>query len=554
MQSNRGDRTCRRSIERKEGGAFALLAVSLILLASVSLSSCAGYTSRASSAGGSGQAANPGVGVLSPNPTSLSFGSTAVGSTAMQSVVVTNTGTAAANISQSTISGAGFTIVSGNAGTSIAVGQSATIQVQFAPTSPSAVTGMLTVTSDASNSPLAISLSGTGTQGGLSANPASISFGNLPVGNVAPITVTLSNTGTAAVSITAESITGAGFTMAGLSPQSLTPGQTTSFTVTFAPTTATNSSGSVSITSSAPGSPLTIALSGTGTQPQISANPTGAGFGSVTIGNSNSQPITLTNNGNATLTFSQITLSGAGMSQTGLSTSTTIAAGGNMMFNAVFTPASIATINGSITLTTNGTPSPLTINLTGTGVAATLLLGTNPASLNFGNVNDGSNSSLPVLLTNNGNSNITISSVTVLGAGFSASGIPNGTVLTPGQSGTLTVTFAPTTPGAVSGASVSIASNATNSPTTISLSGTGTHSVLLSWMASSTSAVTYNVFRGNAPGGEGATPLNTSPISETSFTDPNVASGLQYFYTVEAVDSGGSSNASNEANVTIPTP
>jgi len=452
MQSNRGDRTCRAFIERKRGEAFAVLAVSLILLASVSLSSCAGYTSNASSGAGSGQAGNPGTGILSPSPASLTFGSVAVGSTATQSVSVTNTGTATANISQSTISGTGFTFVSGNAGTSVSVGQSATIQIQFAPTSPSAATGTLTVTSDASNSPLAISLSGTGTQ------------------------------------------------------------------------------------------------------PQISPNPASASFGIVTIGNSNSQPITLTNNGNATLTFSQITLAGAGMSQTGLSTSTTIAAGGATMFNAVFTPASTSTINGSITLTTNGTPSPLTINLTGTGVAATPLLGANPASLDFGNVNDGSNSSLPVSLTNNGNSNITISSVTVAGAGFTASGIPNGTVLTPGQSGTLTVTFAPTTPGAVSGASVSIASNATNSPTTIGLSGTGTHSVLLSWMASSTSGVTYSVFRGNTPGGEGATPLNTSPISETSFTDTNVASGLQYFYTVEAVDSGGSSNASNEANVTIPTP
>jgi len=144
--------------------------------------------------------------------------------------------------------------------------------------------------------------------------------------------------------------------------------------------------------------------------------------------------------------------------------------------------------------------------------------------------------------------------VAVTGAGFSASGISNGTQLTPGQSATLTVKFAPTTPGVVSGASITITSNATNSPTTISLSGTGTHSVLLQWTASTTAGVTYNVFRGTTMGGEGTNPINLSPVSTTSYTDTNVTSGLSYFYTVKAVDSGGSSAPSNEAQANIPTP
>src|SRR5208337_3571976 len=105
----------------------------------------------------------------------------------------------------------------------------------------------------------------------------------------------------------------------------------------------------------------------------ILANPTSVNFSTVGVGNSNSQPITLTNNGNATLTFSQITVAGAGFSQTGLSTSTTIAAGGSTMFNAVFTPSSTTTVSGSITLATNGTPSPLVVNLSGTGGTPTLL-------------------------------------------------------------------------------------------------------------------------------------------------------------------------------------
>jgi fibronectin type 3 domain-containing protein len=174
--------------------------------------------------------------------------------------------------------------------------------------------------------------------------------------------------------------------------------------------------------------------------------------------------------------------------------------------------------------------------------------------LGFGNVNDGASSPLTSTLTNNGSSNITISGVTVTGAGFTASGVPNGTVLTPNQSVTLTVMFAPTNPGAVTGANVSIASSATNSPTVIVLSGTGTHSVALVWTASSTSGVTYNVFRGTTPGGESTTPLNSAPVSATGYTDTNVTSGQAYFYVVTAVDSEGSSEDSNEADANIPMP
>jgi len=51
-------------------------------------------------------------------------------------------------------------------------------------------------------------------------------------------------------------------------------------------------------------------------------------------------------------------------------------------------------------------------------VASTFLVGANPTSLNFGNVNVGAPDSLSVTLTNNGNSNVTISSVTVAGGGI----------------------------------------------------------------------------------------------------------------------------------------
>jgi hypothetical protein len=330
-------------------------------------------------------------------------------------------------------------------------------------------------------------------------------------------------------------------------------------------------SGAVGLVACALALLATMALSGctgytskaaTGGQPAatpqvISATPTSVTFANVVAGTTNSQPILLKNNGNTTLTFSQVTPAGTGFSITGLSASTTIAPAGSVTFNVVFTATSSATVNGSVTLVMPGQPSPLVISLTGTGSAATSLLGASPTSLNLSTVSIGASKSLTSTLTNNGNSSINVSGVTVVGAGLTATGISGATILTPGQSATLTVTFAPTTAGALTGASVQIASNATNSPATVSVSGTGeaagSHSVALSWAPSTSTGITgYNVYRAMTSGGYGATPMNPSPLAGTTYTDTSVAAGGTYFYVTTAVDPGGQSVDSNEVTAVIP--
>jgi Abnormal spindle-like microcephaly-assoc'd, ASPM-SPD-2-Hydin len=491
---------------------------------------------------------------ITANPSSINFGSILVGNSASVNVTLTNSGTANLNITAASASGTGFSMGSLSS-TTLNPGGTATFTATFAPAAPGSASGSISVTSNAPGSPLVIHLSGVGTttQAQLVANPTSVNFNNVNLGSNSSENVTLTNTGNATLDITAATISGTGYTMS-LEPTTIGAGGNTTFSVTFTPTASGSASGSITITSNAPTSPTTISLAGTGVEAEISATPSTITFGTVAEGNTDSEQITLHNGGNATLTFSQITVSGTGFSQTGLSTSTTIPAGGSANFNATFDPTSTSPVTGTITLTTNGTPSSLVINLSGTGQAATALLGANPTSLSFGGVLDKSTSSLTTAVTNSGNSSVTVSAVTVTGAGFTASGMANGTVLTAGQSATLTVTFAPASGGAVSGASVSIASNATNSPLSIGLTGTGLHSVALNWGASSTDGVTYNVFKGTSSGGESTTPINTSPVTSLSYTDTNVTPGTDYYYYVEAVDSGGSSTPSNEAVADVPNP
>jgi len=178
--------------------AFTFVATLLVILTSAALSSCLGYTVSPTAIGqpSNPNTAAPGAGVLTPGSASLNFGEMAVGGVGTQSVSLTNTGTAAVNISNATISGgAAFTVVGANPSGKLPVGQSASVNVQFAPKSDIAAAASLTITSDASDSPLTIPLSGTGTQAQLSATPTSVNFGTVVKGTSNSQTVTLQNTG-----------------------------------------------------------------------------------------------------------------------------------------------------------------------------------------------------------------------------------------------------------------------------------------------------------------------------------------------------------------------
>jgi plastocyanin len=123
-----------------------------------------------------------------------------------------------------------------------------------------------------------------------------------------------------------------------------------------------------------------------------------------------------------------------------------------------------STASAAVTVGTGGSPAPPKPIPSGQLIPS-------PANLNFGNTTVGTSSTLPVTLTNSGNSAISISNVVIAGPGFGANGL-SGTILSPGQSASLSVTWAPAATGSVSG-TVTIVSDAANSSTVISLSGAG---------------------------------------------------------------------------------
>ncbi len=414
------------------------------------------------------------AGTLSANPASVAFGSVQVGSSSSKSQTLTNTGGSSVTISQANVTGAGFSISGLTLPATLAANQSVAFTVKFTPAATGAVSGNLAIVSDASNSTLNIPLSGTGNAAGqLSASPTSLAFGNVQIGTSSNKSETLINTGGTAVTISQANITGAAYSVTGLAlPTTLAPNQSIAFTATFAPTAAGSANGTLAIVSDAPGSPLNIGLSGTGvTQGQITPNPASLSFGNVRVGSSKTLTETLTNSGGSSLTISAASASGTGFSLSGLALPLTLNAGQSTTFSVQFAPAATGGMSGNVAITSNGANPNLNIALSGSGVTPGEL-SANPTSLAFGSVQVGNNASLSETLTNTGGSNVTISQANVTGAGFTVTGLALPTTLTPNQTVTFNVKFAPSAAGSISG-NLGIVSDASGSPLNIALSGAG---------------------------------------------------------------------------------
>jgi hypothetical protein len=224
----------------------------------------------------------PAVGLA---PASLTFADQTTGTTsATQTVTLTNTGNANLNITAIALGGLnpGDFNRTGTcaAPLTIAAGGTCTIVVSFAPTAVGARTANVTITDNATGSPHTVALSGNGVAPaapGVSLTPASLAFGDQVVGTAsAAQTVTLTNTGNAALSISGLAVAGANagdFTRGGTcaAPGTVAAGASCTITATFGPTATGPRTASISITSNAAGSPHSIALTGNGTAPPPTA-------------------------------------------------------------------------------------------------------------------------------------------------------------------------------------------------------------------------------------------------------------------------------------------
>nr|WP_083976573.1 ThuA domain-containing protein [Herbidospora sakaeratensis] len=348
----------------------------------------------------------------------------------------------------------------------------------------------------------------------LSANPTSLSFGSRNTGTTSPPqAVTVTNTGTAAATLSGVTVTGdyARTTTCGAT---LAAGASCTVTVTFTPTATGTRTGTLTVASNDENGPLSVALSGSG----VTSTTNLALGAAMTAGSSNGgYPPSNANDDNtatywesannafpqwlqadlrSTQNIGSITLklpppaAWATRTQT-LSvegstdgtTWTTLKPSAPYTFN----PATGNTV--TIPLTTTSTRY-VRLNLTAnTGWPAaqiaefqifpgggdqppTVNLTASPTSLSFAARTVGSTSpAQTVTITNTGTGSATLG--TVATTGDFAQTKTCGTTLAAGASCTVNVTFTPTATGTRTG-TLSVASNDPNGPLTVALSGTGT--------------------------------------------------------------------------------
>jgi hypothetical protein len=414
-------------------------------------------------------------------------------------------------------------VLSGTPCTTLAANSSCNFSVSFLPLDNGDITGTLLATgtpTDGSSATNGIGyVEGYGIGSGSLSVTGSIlpgevvSFGTVPSGQSSAQTLTLTNSSTSAT-LTIRRITSQWpFLSSTTCGATLAPAANCTVTITYSPIyqVATGSTGysptstdtgTLIIESDAASSPNLIDLTGTAT-PVTSSSPSNTAlvaaitlsqnsltFGNTMVGNTSaSQTVTLTNTGTATLTVSSVETTTSDFTVS--NNCAKVLPNATCTLTASFNPQSAnAPANGSgqriasIQISSSSATSLEFISLIGVSSPSSLSLAT--GSLNFGTVLVGGSASQSLQLTNTGTSSITFGTISALTTLTSAAGdytVSNGSCPTAGltlalsSSCSLQITFTPTISGTITG-TLSIASSASTTPITASLTGTGIQSHL----------------------------------------------------------------------------
>jgi hypothetical protein len=323
--------------------------------------------------------------------------------------------------------------------------------------------------------PVILAVPGTATAPKLGLSSNSLTFGNITVGQAQNQTLTVSNTGTAALNVTAVSVAGSGFALtSAASSFSVASGTSQSITVRFAPTQSGPVNGTLTIASNDPSQPsVSVPLTGTGVAAafSISVTPASLDFGTVTAGLTKDLTFTVQNTGASSIQVTSVTSSSNQFRQILPSLPFGVGAGSSQLVTIRFSPSATGAQSGTITIgTSNVATPPVTVSVMGTGAASgggggPFSMYIVPISLDFGTVTPGQTKDLTFTVRNNGFASIQISAITSSNPRF-AWVLPTGPFgVGAGSTQGVTIRFSPTVAGAQS-ATITVSSN---DPTTPSL-------------------------------------------------------------------------------------
>ncbi|MES2574033.1 MAG: choice-of-anchor D domain-containing protein [Bacteroidota bacterium] len=482
------------------------------------------------------------------------FGTTNTGVAVTRTFTVYNTGTAALTLGAITLGDNTNYSATAPLSTSIAGGANTTFTVTFNPTTTGTKsTTFSIVTNDSDENPYNFSITGIGgtpvpgmniegnaviiADGDSSPDTADwTDFGSTNTGVGVTRTFTVYNTGSATLTLGAITIgsNATHYSVSALGSTSLAAGASTTFTVTFNPTSTGSKNSSISIVTNVTGkNPYNFNITGTGTTnaPEINiqgnssniadgASGTSTGnhtdFGSTNIATPITRTYTIQNTGTGTLTIGTITLGDTTNYSVTTLPAASVAASGTTTFVVTFNPTTGMVLPTTISIVTNDSnENPYNFAITGTGIGtpemnlqgnsnniadgSVAYLVTNRTD--FGTTNVGTAVVYTYTIQNTGNGTLTLGTATLTNLTHYSCTLPPGSI-NPGATATFTITYNPTANG-THNASFSIVTNdGDENPYNFNITGAATTAPEIDILGNATSI----------------TDGNTSPVP-TNWTD-----------------------------------
>jgi hypothetical protein len=207
---------------------------------------------------------------ISVSPLSVDFGAVTVGTSAADSVAISNVGSAELTVDSLAMSGSSEFSLPGAPSTpfTVAANTSVNVSVEYAPLNDGLDNGTLAIASDSPGEELiSVALSGTGVPVQVNVcvpviDPASLEFGSVELGNTSSLSTTVTNNGTLECQVEAV-VSGSGeFGLASAAMFSVAPGASVDVSVDYAPADLGDDAGNLSLTF--PDRIINVPLSGSG--------------------------------------------------------------------------------------------------------------------------------------------------------------------------------------------------------------------------------------------------------------------------------------------------
>ncbi len=340
----------------------------MVALGCVALAGCGGITANTDATKGTGGGS---IGTLTVSPSTVAFGSVAIGSSATGQITLTNSSSNPVSVSNVALSGGSFTMDGlGTLPATIAANSTAQLNVHFSPTLAGSASGQVVISNNTVATPsLTISLIGSGAQSVPALSSLSCTNASMTGSGSDACTVTLVSAAPSDGILVDLTSSNAAVSV----PSSvLIPGNSISvgFTATVA---AVSSSASATLTATANGANETFALalspSGSAAGATLTVGASSVAFGNVPVGTPATQSLILQSTGTAAVTVNSAAASGTGFTVSGATFPLTLNPSQTATLSLQFDPTATGAATGKLTIASNASSnSSAVVTLTGTGV------------------------------------------------------------------------------------------------------------------------------------------------------------------------------------------